>query len=149
MRGELFRKIHDIMIVTRFIPACAGNSYSATQSRKNDAVHPRLRGELRNRYTEPAFAVGSSPLARGTPSKTGYPPKPFRFIPACAGNSDASEMGRVGDVGSSPLARGTRQLACSFSTELRFIPACAGNSAFVDFLEREKAVHPRLRGELT
>ena len=52
--------------LSRFIPACAGNSYFDTSSKSFCAVHPRLRGELNKSLGICFFCGGSSPLARGT-----------------------------------------------------------------------------------
>ena len=122
----------------RFIPACAGNATSSHADRsvvgssprargtrerseklREPAVHPRVRGERRDRLT--ILGSGSSPRARGTRGRRlgGEP----RFIPACAGN------------------------ACHAATgAMRFIPACAGNAAGAG-LNPGRPVHPRVRGE--
>ncbi len=55
-----------ITLVKRFIPAYAGNSYSARQQNASDSVHPRLRGELSSKSTPSSRTAGSSPLTRGT-----------------------------------------------------------------------------------
>ena len=74
-------------LTTRFIPACAGNSARFRRITQPISVHPRLRGELMI-YVRPALIrFGSSPLARGTPSRTLRRKPSIRFIPACAGNS--------------------------------------------------------------
>ena len=120
-----------------------------------------------------ALSLGSSPRVRGTPELPflphAFPPvhprvcgelaggcderrTGGRFIPACAGNSDAAtpwldsctvhprvcgELGwcnsrsaRAG--GSSPRVRGTRRRGGGRLGALRFIPACAGNSSPVN-----------------
>ncbi len=111
----------------RFIPACAGNTGRATTGAHTKPVHPRLRGEHIRRLVIRSVAPGSSPLARGTRE----PIKPvtalYRFIPACAGNTqfvlercgaapvhprlrgEHNSGGADGGIGhgSSPLARGT------------------------------------------
>ncbi len=133
---------------TRFIPACAGNSYSTGQRPTGTTVHPRVRGEQRVRIGEPAASTGSSPRARGTavavPAASGFD----RFIPACAGNSgaplshclplpvhprvrgeqSASFSRSSSHTGSSPRARGTVPVLDTRIVLARFIPACAGNS---------------------
>ena len=152
----------------RFIPACAGNSGIGVDTRVDDAVHPRLRGELS--YETPcclSFA-GSSPLARGTQFFVPAGIKRNRFIPACAGNSGAWPRLPIritvhprlrGELypavekaiiifGSSPLARGTRLRITKDQFRGRFIPACAGNSSRIRRITVHELVHPRLRGEL-
>ena len=64
-RGTL-NKINYAHSKRRFIPACAGNSSSATSTSSRFSVHPRLRGELMLFSNKPIQFVGSSPLARGT-----------------------------------------------------------------------------------
>ena len=71
----------------RFIPAYAGNSSAITINDLRQAVHPRLRGELRLVNRRPFFYDGSSPLTRGTPRPMPVYSVPGRFIPAYAGNS--------------------------------------------------------------
>ena len=135
-------------IRVRFIPACAGNSAYWLATSPIAAVHPRLRGELGRRLLNQSTAYGSSPLARGTPSKAGSAGTFERFIPACAGNSNDSRTQRRfksvhprlrGELfktkkearefaGSSPLARGTLPPSRAVVAKRRFIPACAGNS---------------------
>ena len=90
-----------------------------------------------------------------------------RFIPACAGNSQAlppqdqalpvhprvcgeqrpAPAQRYSSAGSSPRVRGTvddRGRGCGRG---RFIPACAGNSRNRPGFETAEAVHPRVCGE--
>ena len=116
------------IINPRFIPAYAGNSRKRGISLRYMAVHPRLRGEL---ITENAIVIGcagSSPLTRGTHTRTGDETGNGRFIPAYAGNSTRNlnvSPGRAvhprlrgelveqegvpkNGAGSSPLTRGTR-----------------------------------------
>ena len=98
--------------------------------------------------TLPAFAIGSSPLARGTGCREADRLSSARFIPAGAGNRDLfgvrvqleavhprwrGEQARQWSAmrypgGSSPLARGTEPIGPAGYPRLRFIPAGAGNS---------------------
>ena len=58
--------------------------------RQRSTVHPRVCGEL---FSEPIVRltpIGSSPRVRGTPGSLTVTQGLKRFIPACAGNSDAS-----------------------------------------------------------
>ena len=52
-------------------------------------------------------------------------------------------------TGSSPLTRGTPKYVAEFKMSARFIPAYAGNSLKPSSRPGDRAVHPRLRGELT
>ena len=38
--------LHQILLLLRFIPACAGNSFIVEIDQRLSPVHPRLRGEL-------------------------------------------------------------------------------------------------------
>ena len=151
----------------RFIPACAGNTDSRRSGPSARTVHPRLRGEhggvasARHRWN------GSSPPARGTHRAADPGHRQRRFIPACAGNTRASQSPRErGTVhprlrgehhvatdfvktigGSSPPARGTPGRHQGARSRARFIPACAGNTCSTTASFSKSTVHPRLRGE--
>ena len=71
----------------RFIPARAGNTPSPTSSVSSSSVHPRSRGEHTGWRSLTCRAVGSSPLARGTPRRGEKRAAGGRFIPARAGNT--------------------------------------------------------------
>ena len=90
------RGTHDFrsgsLVSTRFIPACAGNACPSAWTRRGRPVHPRMRGE---RPRAPGSRVppdGSSPHARGTLIDIELEPTPVRFIPACAGNAQATNQ---------------------------------------------------------
>ena len=74
--------------ISRFIPAGAGNSRSILLALFRLAVYPRWRGELCIKTSVKNFAVGLSPLARGTLFMRGSKSPRRRFIPAGAGNSN-------------------------------------------------------------
>ena len=169
LRGELLRKEPQSNTNSRFIPACAGNSVSLPPVSIIQTVHPRLRGELQKQIENGKVYGGSSPLARGTRKGSSIYIEGRRFIPACAGNSTsifsfvpppAVHPRLRGEllvipvlnlmlIGSSPLARGTLYLRHLSISSYRFIPACAGNSKTALGIFEERAVHPRLRGELS
>ena len=71
----------------RFIPAFAGNAWSAGARPGRWPVHPRVCGERPGSAMAHSSAAGSSPRLRGTPSRTKRPGPPCRFIPAFAGNA--------------------------------------------------------------
>ncbi len=151
----------------RFIPAGAGNTYSASFAPCQQAVHPRWRGEHPVRCCQAISQDGSSPLARGTPRLINSDPMTLRFIPAGAGNtSHQTAVWQIWPVhprwrgehvperflneyqfGSSPLARGTRDLLDEIIAGSRFIPAGAGNTALMVTGIIGLPVHPRWRGE--
>ena len=133
----------------RFIPACAGNTWTMMNCGSMPAVHPRLCGEHGPSLPMPQHVAGSSPPVRGTRHSNGNGGFPFRFIPACAGNTHhASRVGQITSVhprlcgehansaplpasslGSSPPVRGTLEATAAEGIRARFIPACAGNTA--------------------
>ncbi len=74
-------------LLTRFIPAGAGNTVSDRLDAGLSAVYPRWRGE---HYGIKFYLIcqdGLSPLARGTPGRRRLWFSPWRFIPAGAGNT--------------------------------------------------------------
>ena len=113
------------------------------------------------------FAVGLSPLARGTPATTEKARQLIRFIPAGAGNTSfhlyflmripvyprwRGEHGEKylvsrGITGLSPLARGTHCGSERQTRHHRCIPAGAGNTAGLVPGPNILPVYPRWRGE--
>ena len=154
--------------ISRFIPAGAGNSRSILLALFRLAVYPRWRGELCIKTSVKNFAVGLSPLARGTRTRDAPRFVGTRFIPAGAGNSHhdarATRQGSVyprwrgeleremhpglWELGLSPLARGTLIMTHGRPDKVRFIPAGAGNSPVASFPVVSSSVYPRWRGEL-
>ena len=59
------------------------------------------------------------------------------------------ETSLTGDClrGSSPHVRGTLADAIYQASPGRFIPACTGNASWVQSLNPQASVHPRMRGE--
>jgi len=132
----------------RFIPACTGNSSRLARKASPKTVHPRVYGELLFALPKRRGTPGSSPRVRGTQVEARLQWHPYRFIPACTGNSiprgsldmAAAVHPRVyGELpgpggtgipagGSSPRVRGTPRLIPRRGRAWRFIPACTGNS---------------------
>ena len=85
------RGTHEMKITyyasNRFIPACAGNTVTATSRSKTSAVHPRVCGEHLKLDLCDSCNTGSSPRVRGTPGRRRNTQTVERFIPACAGNT--------------------------------------------------------------
>ena len=76
-------------LMTRIIPACAGNTAVRFQSTAPRADHPRVRGEHLSDVTRDGHGIGSSPRARGTQRRAVEHAALERIIPACAGNTGA------------------------------------------------------------
>ena len=151
----------------RFIPACAGNTFSTPPTPRFTPVHPRVRGEHYSNDQTKQATDGSSPRARGTLLPVACGPYHGRFIPACAGNTASGRLRSLPravhprvrgehsspyrnagtDGGSSPRARGTHQRRARTAAHPRFIPACAGNTPTPRRTDSSRAVHPRVRGE--
>ena len=115
--------------------------------RRSASVHPRSRGEHPPTLASRLTSDGSSPLARGTPSKRIDGRTWRRFIPARAGNTLKGIQDAIALRGSSPLARGTLGKHQSSVLAHRFIPARAGNTAGYAAPRSRGPVHPRSRGE--
>ena len=156
-------------VLLRFIPACAGNSYSKSPGAPFiTGSSPRVRGTPRQ-FVQPLGQHRFIPACAGNSlhgTRKGCRPPvhprvcgelPFqqshrrrgrRFIPACAGNSFLDHRGTGRVAGSSPRVRGTRVRRTGGRGQCRFIPACAGNSGPGPKSAGCPAVHPRVCGEL-
>ena len=151
--SPLTRGTHDlsdaIAIFGRFIPAYAGNSAFLSVLASVNAVHPRLRGELRLVRGPLRWSSGSSPLTRGTLKQFLQTTSDTTVHPRLRGELSVDWGILLNKIGSSPLTRGTHVLNDTTISPVRFIPAYAGNSALARQNAAQVAVHPRLRGELT
>ena len=166
MRGTHPRR--DVtLLVSRFIPAHAGNTSAWSISPFARAVHPRACGEHWIFTQAYPSSIGSSPRMRGTLQVADGRHPGHRFIPAHAGNTSASAPnGRMSSVhpracgehlvrsrrrrdqaGSSPRMRGTLVLTTSLQHMQRFIPAHAGNTEPPFGCGWVLSVHPRACGE--
>ena len=133
---------------TGIIPACAGNTRSASSPRTAIRDHPRVCGEHKSVCTPPTSCSGSSPRVRGTLEAGTYVFEADGIIPACAGNTRCSRPSRrccrdhprvcgehsanaymeQATSGSSPRVRGTHIVRPARSACRGIIPACAGNT---------------------
>ncbi len=84
----------DSCVVTRFIPAHAGNSTLVPGTKTATAVHPRACGEFDRAPIVIRSADGSSPRMRGIPHRRLQRDRHRRFIPAHAGNSASGRFRR-------------------------------------------------------
>ena len=95
------------IVITWFIPACAGIGWPVMRQVLPAAVHPRLRGDRREGWMPICSEIGSSPPARGSVRPETPSTHRCRFIPACAGIGLAND-GRVGAIAVHPRLRGDR-----------------------------------------
>ena len=77
---------------SRFIPACAGNRSAHAARAVRQPVHPRVCGEQPSSCDSISSFRGSSPRVRGTVDREYARRGDYRFIPACAGNSQTNKV---------------------------------------------------------
>ena len=164
-RGLLLIKVIDNLI-DWIIPARAGFTSFDTHFISLISDHPRSRGVYSMCHDLRPGEIGSSPLARGLPTVTGWR-YPFRgIIPARAGftslfgesTTNSTDHPRSRGVyaswrsgecsrrGSSPLARGLRHTPDHGRRPGRIIPARAGFTTPLRLSETVNSDHPRSRG---
>ena len=165
-RGTPKNQMRDHML-SRFIPAQAGNTSRWLCRCPNAPVHPRAGGEHSSAKSTSVIGHGSSPRRRGTRQITGTTKHNTRFIPAQAGNTsdrpsecwhfavhpraggehEYSVYWHVYCYGSSPRRRGTLGNELRADLQTRFIPAQAGNTCRDLGRCVYPPVHPRAGGE--
>ena len=84
------------IILTRIIPALAGNTSLVRLSNKPFKDHPRSRGEYPMIAMRELRSAGSSPLSRGIRGPLALPTPANGIIPALAGNTKFKELNVVG-----------------------------------------------------
>ena len=156
-----------LLILTRIIPALAGNTIFRIFRILAVRDHPRSRGEYDVAGDLPEVDGGSSPLSRGIPVAVRCCSRSLRIIPALAGNTPNRNltaslatdhprsrgeyvvipMKLTFHYGSSPLSRGILGRWLNPVAPVRIIPALAGNTR--DYLTTPEGLedHPRSRGE--
>ena len=148
------------------IPARAGFTRMGDHGPDSSTDHPRSRGVYLHASLDTTAQTGSSPLARGLPSRKTQTRRYHRIIPARAGFTAAclilSEHLRdhprsrgvyrprcaasARRSGSSPLARGLPGAGGGHSTGDGIIPARAGFTVGVRAVHFSIPDHPRSRG---
>ena len=149
------------------IPACAGNTYLLPFRAIVGRDHPRVCGEHNRNSGFVRSQAGSSPRVRGTLRVRAAGAHVVGIIPACAGNTSASQRSmasirdhprvcgehakfvKVADLiqGSSPRVRGTPVHLGLQHRQSGIIPACAGNTLRGYFYSLKDRDHPRVCGE--
>ena len=153
--------------VRGIIPACAGNTLRYSRMTWSLWDHPRMCGEHIDPLNPNTSNWGSSPHVRGTRPFAGRPDARRGIIPACAGNTEASDRRIVhvrdhprmcgehisvackthAGAGSSPHVRGTLAHYSASVPENGIIPACAGNTRRSMTSPLPWRDHPRMCGE--
>ena len=110
----------------RIIPARAGFTRGRAGSRRRPGDHPRSRGVYPRGLRWCAAVRGSSPLARGLPSKCGATAPQYADHPRSRGVYAAVWKPAPTVAGSSPLARGLLKPLIRDDEEVGIIPARAG-----------------------
>ena len=149
------------------IPACAGSTSAADLPTKGCGDHPRVRGEHAGSVRTIDMPPGSSPRARGAPTRRLRGASVAGIIPACAGSTSPADRSPPGArdhprvrgehhhlfppgvrcLGSSPRARGARPWASASREGSGIIPACAGSTQPSPAATAARGDHPRVRGE--
>ena len=127
-RGTLLLVLADALL-SRLIPARAGNTLGIAGLPASDAAHPRSRGE------HPFLPLGVLAPGAAHPRSRGEH----------TGKLNASPV----IFGSSPLARGTPLPSFLLDQHTRLIPARAGNTVGRCSFRLLLTAHPRSRGEHT
>ena len=165
MRGKPVRS-RRLRARRRIIPAHAGQTNSVPAKRSSHADHPRACGANVMVPSACMLMVGSSPRMRGKRAGHRLRPRPYRIIPAHAGqtapardatrrssdhpracganSSGAFSMIRL--IGSSPRMRGKRVGSVPVGILARIIPAHAGQTQSHQRNGKEDADHPRACG---
>ena len=167
LRGEHLPVTSVSSQVRGLIPAYAGSTSPSSRCSWVSWAHPRLRGEHVSRDVQANLTEGSSPLTRGALVEKFKAGLDWRLIPAYAGSTRSSSVGKasrsahprlrgeyaaVGDgagceVGSSPLTRGVLRSRTYFLSSSGLILAYAGSTIYQRQQREHCAAHPCLRGE--
>ena len=129
------------------IPACAGSTRRSPGFSACPRDHPRVRGEHANTVHLETASAGSSPRARGAPSRCGSGIRDDRDHPRVRGEHDLPVKGGRVKRGSSPRARGAPAAEQLAEDAEGIIPACAGSTSSSTNSRTRRRDHPRVRGE--
>ena len=149
------------------IPARAGKTPGSARYDAPRPAHPRAGGENEENGQNAVWFYGSSPRGRGKHEAWAFDAEAGRLIPARAGKTRCSSMGRMcrtahpragGEnlaspltarlkFGSSPRGRGKLGPDRSLQTRVRLIPARAGKTGWPSARPGASPAHPRAGGE--
>ena len=119
---------------------------SATPTVKGEGSSPLTRGKRPRRHQR-GYGLGLIPAHAG---KTGPPRRSAgrsRAHPRSRGENRSGLLSATMRTGSSPLTRGKRDLVGIVKVVSRLIPAHAGKTRQSSRNARQRAAHPRSRGE--
>ena len=162
----LLKRVGGHCFSLRIIPARAGFTRSLASGQRFGRDHPRSRGVYSTQREAAPRVRGSSPLARGLPSRLNDLGHTAQDHPARAGFTDgrsrisqcladhprsrgvyrSSRLLRMESQGSSPLARGLPGAWGTGGGPPRIIPARAGFTGRAQEKRSHAADHPRSRG---
>ena len=155
-----------MLISTRSIPACAGETGTWRPDPISDAVYPRVCGGNSVPPSLSPVKEGLSPRVRGKRKQAEYVLKKEGSIPACAGETSLGRrcccgmtvyprvcggngteiMGPMENPGLSPRVRGKRRQGAQRQDGTRSIPACAGETRADPLHQLPARVYPRVCG---
>ena len=153
-------------LLSRSIPACAGEPAVVYTANLDGQVYPRVCGGTCGRYSARASVTGLSPRVRGNPYFSPRPQAQHRSIPACAGEPRGRGRCAAGTAvyprvcggtciipapcvtytGLSPRVRGNRYARPAASAISGSIPACAGEPLRPKLPGDSLTVYPRVCG---
>ena len=136
----------DSAAVSRFTPACAGQTYQRPVAAAAAAVHPRVCGADPLPHTCVNPSAGSPPRVRGRREFRLFVHNLIRFTPACAGQTADEAVRHACVDGSPPRVRGRLDGEGEVGIVPRFTPACAGQTFEGGDINTIVAVHPRVCG---
>ena len=165
VRGKRDARVRAI-VRHRYIPACAGEAWSAVKPASIRRVHPRVCGGSVFSMTLAQSSEGTSPRVRGKPASRFRTSSINRYIPACAGEASTTSSGMVRpkvhprvcggscnpdqsasrSIGTSPRVRGKPHRAPALPDRAGYIPACAGEALVANNSALFLWVHPRVCG---
>jgi len=151
----------------RFTPTCVGNTSHCRVPCLAPPVHPHVRGEYWVVPTAHTRRAGSPPRAWGIRCNARPSVRQPRFTPTCVGNTrhsaivyavcavhphvrgEYSILSRhsIAWRGSPPRAWGIHTFPAAPAYSIRFTPTCVGNTSRWFCSQRQRLVHPHVRGE--
>ena len=154
------------MVLSRSIPARAGEPGNRVLPNLDQPVYPRACGGTKPSAEESVSAQGLSPRVRGNPAASWTDGTGDRSIPACAGEPMPGRAQKTArwvyprvcggteypyllidqDWGLSPRVRGNQTSRRGTCACRRSIPACAGEPANPFFRFSQAQVYPRVCG---